>query len=339
MSKFKILFAWMLLLIGVGAYFVLSQVEAPLPQTEQAPILYGNKSQGDLKKTLVNAIDSAKSSVVLVVYTLTDRAIIAALNRKAEENIPVEIVVDGRASAQVAKRLNPKIKLLNRFGKGLMHLKILIRDQSQVWIGSANMTNDSLVMHGNLAIGVNSPPLAQFLTQHALTLKEDGITSPRDPASFIMGNQKMEIWLLPDYGRGVSYLKQLIHSATKTIRVAMFTWTRHDLALALVDMKKRGVDVQVCLDQYAANGTGSTVVKILKNGGIPVRVSVGTPLLHYKWMEIDNRTLVSGSANWTRSAFTQNDDCFIVLHHLNQDQQLTMENVWKVLQSETKLLN
>lgn len=339
MFKFKVLFMWLLVLVGLGAYFIMHQSEPQLPQTDQAPLIYGNQVQRGMGQSLVSAIDGAKQSVVLLVYTLTDRRIISALNRKAEENVPVEVVVDGKASSQVAGRLSPKIKLLKRFGEGLMHLKILIIDKRQVWLGSANMTSDSLHMHGNLMTAVDSPPLADALTLHALSLKPDGVTQARDPVAFLMGGQKMEFWFLPDYGRGVAYLKRLIHSAKKKIRVAMFTWTRHDLAHALVDMKKRGVDVEVALDQYAANGAGTSVVQILQKGGVPVRVSVGSPLLHYKWMEIDQEILVSGSANWTRSAFTKNDDCFIVLHHLNLEQQKTMENVWKVLQSDTRPVN
>lgn len=336
MFKFKVLFLWFLVLIGLGTLFVLEHKEARLPQTDQVPLLYGNQVQNDLGKSLVASIDQAKQSVLLLVYTLTDRRIIAALNRKAEQNIPVEVIVDGKASSQVEGRLNPKIKLLKRFGDGLMHLKILVIDQRQVWLGSANMTSDSLHMHGNLMTAVDSPPLAEAITAHAQLLKPDGITKPNGPYAFLLGGQKMEIWFLPDYGRAVSYIKQLIHGAKKTIRVAMFTWTRHDFAHALVDAKLQGVDVQVALDQYAANGAGATAVQILQRGGIPVRVSVGAPLLHYKWMEIDGEILVSGSANWTRSAFTQNDDCFIVLHSLTPEQQKTMDSVWKVLQSETR---
>lgn len=336
MYKFKVLFLCFLVLAGLATFFVLEHTEPRLPETNQTPLLYGNQVQNDMGKSLVTAIDQAKSSIILMVYTLTDRRIIAALNRKAEENIPVEVVVDGKASSQVEARLSPKIKLLKRFGNGLMHLKILVIDKQQVWLGSANMTSDSLHMHGNLMAAVMSPPLAEAITAHAESLQPDGITRAPTAAAFLLGGQKMEIWFLPDYGRAVNYLKQLIHSAKKTIRVAMFTWTRHDLAHALVDAKRSGVDVQVALDQYAAKGAGATVVQILQRGGIPVRVSSGTPLLHYKMMEIDEKILISGSANWTRSAFTQNDDCFIVLHSLTEEQRTTLENVWKVLQSETR---
>ena len=339
MFKFKVIFLWLLVLCGLGAAFVLHYAEPRLPQTDQVPILYGNQVQNDMGRSLVGAIDQAKHSVALMVYTLTDRRIIAALNRKAEENIPVEVVVDGKASSQVSGRLSPKVKLLKRFGDGIMHLKILVIDKRQVWLGSANMTSDSLHMHGNLMTAVDSPPLAEAIMAHAATLTPEGVTRSKAPMAFLMGEQKMELWFLPDYGNAISYLKQLIHGAKRTIRIAMFTWTRHDLAHALVDAKRKGVDVQVALDQYAAKGAGATAVQILQQGGIPVRVSVGGPLLHYKWMEIDGETLVSGSANWTRAAFTRNDDFFIVLHALTPEQQKTMENVWKVLQSDTRPAN
>lgn len=61
----------------------------------------------------------------------------------------------------------------------------------------------------------------------------------------------------------------------------------------------------------------------------------GGPLLHHKFLYVDNTTLVNGSANWTRDAFYKNDEIFLVIHNLDQVQQKQMENLWNVIIKES----
>lgn len=308
-----------------------------MPESNAPPEIYANHVQDDLGQALTHSIQQAQQSVWLMVYTLTDARILQALNQKAQEGIPVYVVVDGKASAKVQSRLNSRVQLIKRFGEGLMHLKILVIDQKQVWLGSANMTGDSLRMHGNLVMGMENPQMAAFIIEHAKNLRPEGEAHAPPPKTFIFPGQDLTLWFLPDQWPAINELKHLIRSAKKKVQIAMFTWTRYDLAREVVAAHERGIEVDVVLDHYAGRGTGAQVVQILKAGGIPVRFSQGTALLHYKCMLIDGETLVNGSANWTKAAFTQNDDCFIVLNNLTNTQKKTLENLWQVLKSESRL--
>jgi phosphatidylserine/phosphatidylglycerophosphate/cardiolipin synthase-like enzyme len=130
-------------------------------------------------------------------------------------------------------------------------------------------------------------------------------------------------------------LKKLIQGAQKSVRVAMFTWTRQDLAKTVINAAKRGVKTEVVIDHCAGKGAGAKIVKLLKDNNIDVYLSTGTPLLHHKFLYIDNKYLVNGSANWTKAAFTQNDDCFIVIHDLTDKQNEQMETLWNVILNES----
>jgi cardiolipin synthase len=92
--------------------------------------------------------------------------------------------------------------------------------------------------------------------------------------------------------------------------------------------------VEVVIDHYSGKGASAKIVKLLKEHHVPVRLSRGGPLLHYKFMYIDGKVLVNGSANWTKAAFTQNDDCFVVLHALTAGQRECMESLWQIIWSE-----
>ena len=216
-----------------------------------------------------------------------------------------------------------------------MHMKILVVDDVQVWIGSANMTTESLRMHGNLVVALNSPELASIINEKANSFPEEGRCAKCPSYDFIFKNQKLELWFLPSQENAVSRVANVIDGAKKTIKVAMFTWTRMDLAQAIVKASKRGVKAEVVVDHYSGKGAGASVVKYLKKNGIPVGMSAGGTLLHHKFLYVDGKVLVNGSTNWTKAAFDNlNDDCFVVLNDLNESQRKLMDKLWKVIKNE-----
>ncbi|MFQ5728882.1 MAG: phosphatidylserine/phosphatidylglycerophosphate/cardiolipin synthase family protein [Waddliaceae bacterium] len=312
--------------------------KARIPQPGAPAELYSTQTRDDLKLTFSQAINEAENSVLLIIYSLKDSKIIQALKKKSEERINVEVICDTEASRGVARKLGSKVKTSLCKGKGLMHQKILVIDNKKVWIGSANMTPTSLRWHNNLVTGLQSPKLAANIKEKAHIMIEEGRVRPVTTEDFNVGDQKAEMWFLPDNPTGAYRIRQLFRTAQKTIRIAMFTWTRLDFADDIVKAQKRGLDIQVAIDAQSGGGVSAKVVERLQNGGVPVRLSKGGPLLHYKFMVIDDRILVNGSANWTKAAFTQNDDCFIILYDLTEDQQQFLDNLWSVIREESTLL-
>jgi cardiolipin synthase A/B len=308
---------------------------ATLPTSNDPPLLYSNQCQDDLQLTLSSAIKQAKDSVLLMIYTLSDEKIIQGLKQKSEQGVKVKVVCDGKASPFVERKLGSKVDVIKRFGDGLMHLKILVIDQSQVWIGSANMTTESLKMHGNLILAIQSQALGKLMETKANQLPEEGKSISLPPEEFLIGGQKVEMWFLPSNSKPIDRLINLISLAKETISVAMFTWTRMDLAQAVVKAANKGVKVEVVLDQYAAKGASSKVAKFLQKNGIPTYYNRSGGLLHHKFLYVD-KTLVNGSANWTKAALDgANDDCFVILNDLSTLQQEQMNKLCKILKKES----
>jgi phosphatidylserine/phosphatidylglycerophosphate/cardiolipin synthase-like enzyme len=324
------------MLVFAGFLWATDAISKPeLPQQGMPGIFYSNQARNDLRHTMSQAIQEAKQSVVLIVYTLTDSAIIQALNDKSDQGVAVKVICDGRACPFMERKLKPAIQLIKRFGEGLMHLKLLVVDDAKVWIGSANMTNESLSMHGNLIAAFEHPDLAELVLTKSRGLPEEGRSVPAIPhQTFNFKDQSMEFWLLPDDRGAVERVKQIIRSAKKSIRVAMFTWTRFDFAQEIVAAAARGVKAEVILDHYSGKGVSSKVANYLKSNGILFGMSQGKALLHHKFMIIDDVLLVNGSANWTKAAFTTNDDCFFVLSEMTEQQLHKMNLIWDTLKSE-----
>lgn len=336
-KRFKsCMMSFMFALIGTIAFWIQEQHHEIRTPDSNTPIeLYANQINDDLSGTFSAAIDEAKQSVLFIIYSLTDDKIIECLRNQSTNGVNVKVICDAKASQRVYTKLGDKVDLTRRFGPGLMHQKILVIDEEKVWLGSANMTPDSLHMHGNLVTALHSSSLANKIHRKAETLKEEGTGLPSPHEDFMIGGQKIEMWFLPDNKQAVQRLKTLIQNAKKTIRVAMFAWTRHDLAKSVIDAANKGVNTEVVIDQNFGKGASAKIVKYLKDNKINVALSTGAPLLHHKFLYIDGETLVHGSANWTKAAFTQNDDCFIVMHDLTTQQHEQMENLWKVIKRES----
>jgi len=301
----------------------------------EVPALYANQTNDDLTVSFASGIAGAKESVLLIVYTLTDPTIIKALKKKSEEGVNVRVITDAMESPYVTSKLGSSLTMNRRFSKGRMHQKILVIDRKVSWIGSANMTSESLRMHGNLVNVIKSVPLAERIEAKALTMEMKANNSYFPHEEFSIGGQLVELWFLPDDPKAVQRIKDIILSAKESVRIAMFTWTRMDFAHAVIEAANRGVNVEVVMDGNQGKGASSRIVDLLKNSKVKVSLSRGKPLLHHKFLYIDQSMLVNGSANWTRDAFNKNDECFLVIHNLTQLQQQQMEALWKVISKES----
>ncbi len=302
--------------------------EFTIPKDGEPIVLYTNQNGGDLRFLYEDAINRAEKSILMMIYALNDQKIINALNYKADRGIPVTLIGDIEASAKAENRLSSKINYVKRDTDGIMHLKILVIDDKETWIGSANMTGESLRMHGNLVAVIASPSVAEVVKQKANSMINRTYFSGNSRHDFIVGGQKLELWFTPDETYGPKRIMDLIRDAKKQLQIAMFTWTRFDFAREVANAHRRGVTAEVILDRNSAQGAGQEVTDILLTANVPVFLSQGNALLHYKMMYIDENTLVNGSANWTRSAFYRNDDCFFILYDLNQNQKDVINQVW-----------
>jgi phosphatidylserine/phosphatidylglycerophosphate/cardiolipin synthase-like enzyme len=309
--------------------------QTPFSTSSDSIQFYSNQTEDNLTQLYLSSIQHAKQSITFSIYSLMNPQIIDALNQKIEEGIPVHIVCDAKASIGISRKL-PKASIVKRLSNGLMHQKILVVDEENIVLGSANMTTDSLNVHGNLVFAFHHPSLAKALKAKTLSMDEEGNSQKLMHCQTQAGNQQLELWILPDDQNAVSRVIQLLQSAKKTIKIAMFTWTRFDFTQELINAARRGVKVDIVIDRYSGKGASAKVVQMLGKAGIPVRLSTGQGLLHHKFAYIDDHTLINGSANWTQSAFKNNDDCFLVLTDLLPDQKRKMNQLWSVIYKKSE---
>ncbi len=294
-----------------------------LPNANQALLFYSNQTRQDLKLLFSHAFKKAQESIYMAMYALTDRHLITLLNERAKGGIATTILYD--PSATSALENNHFYAYPVHLSGALMHRKIVVIDGAQVFLGSANLTTQSLKMHDNLVVGFHHQELARFLK-----------TCPAPSFSFTIGKQEGELWLLPDLeGAALQRVLNLIQNAKKNIFLALFTLTHPALTEALIAAHQKGIDVRIAIDFYTARGASLQALKRLEQAGIPFYSSQGQQLLHHKWAWIDGSTLVFGSANWTQAAFTHNEDYFMILRHLSHKQKRQLKKIWNVIEKES----
>jgi hypothetical protein len=103
----------------------------------------------------------------------------------------------------------------------------------------------------------------------------------------------------------------LIDSAKDHVYFAMYEFTLRDIADALVNAKKRGVDVEGVVDsEESAKSYGRPIIGELIAAGIPVKTekhASGNGIMHIKALATE-KAYALGSYNWTASATTENDE-------------------------------
>ena len=311
---------YLFLIVCFSVWFVWKSLTPTLPVLGETPRLYSNQCQQDLTLTFLEAIRKAKQSIYLVMFGLSDPAILKALAKKMDDSVEPQVYYDTNGSPNLYRKLEGcEIHPIRQIG--FMHHKILIVDNEMVFLGSANMTTQSLRMHDNLVIGLSSKKIAAFLKQK--------VPYSTGHVRTLVGGQDIDLWILPDpNGNALAELKKNLRKAHRSIRVAIFTFTHPTLADELLMAQKRGIAVTVVIDTHSGLGASSKTIGVLKKAGIKVLFSQGVQLLHHKFVLVDDQTLIAGSANWTKAAFTKNSDCLVILHNLTQEQKSFMNYLW-----------
>ncbi len=108
-----------------------------------------------------------------------------------------------------------------------------------------------------------------------------------------------------------SELAQL-ETATRTVDVAMYSFTDRYLAEELATLARKGVRVRVYRDReqfsQEMQSNGMTTTGILLAAGVEVRVKGAKDLMHLKSYSIDGRLLRTGSANWSPTGLKRQDN-------------------------------
>ncbi len=108
-----------------------------------------------------------------------------------------------------------------------------------------------------------------------------------------------------------------INSAQHQVLVQAFSFTHLKIAEALIEAKRRGVDVKVIADKDQTHRIPTSVIARIVAGGVPVFIDSDHTSAHNKIMVIDagspGAALITGSFNFTQAAQHKNAENVLVV--------------------------
>jgi phosphatidylserine/phosphatidylglycerophosphate/cardiolipin synthase-like enzyme len=121
----------------------------------------------------------------------------------------------------------------------------------------------------------------------------------------------VRVYFSPKGGCTEAIVKE-IGAARSEILVQAYSFTSAPIAKALVEAKKRGIQVIAILDE--SNETGKySGASFLANAGVPVWIDYKPAIAHSKIMILDKTTIITGSFNFTKAAEEKNAENLLIL--------------------------
>ncbi len=224
-----------------------------------------------------------------------------------------------------------------------------------------DITNSETLGNSNNLLKIDSPELAAIFTNEFNIMWGDGVGGNKDskfglqkplrsPQQIILGDSKITVnfspasqtqpWIQTSNGLIGSHLKL----ATKSVDTALFVFSEQRLADILETRHNQKVKIRSLIDKdfaYRPYSEGLDMMGFALSNKCKYELdnrpwqnpitTVAIPtlakgdLLHHKFGIIDNKTVITGSHNWSEAANSNNDETLLVIENSQVAAHFTQE--------------
>ncbi|OAA31250.1 hypothetical protein AT15_07065 [Kosmotoga arenicorallina S304] len=287
MSSIKILLTFLVLFFGISLY--------------SSTIEYYSSEKYSLSESVIQLLDTAESTVLFVSYSLDETKVIDKLNELVKRGIYVEGIVD---NSSIFRSLSHDLlfKLECDNSQALIHAKFMIIDGHYAVVSTGNLTHGGLSEDSNILLCFKSEEVALGLMNFYQAIKK-GERAP----DFQVENAYF--YLTPHENIDEIILKKL-QSAKREIFFLIYAFTDPRFLTVFKYMASKGIDVKGVVDDW--NISSSYLYKYF-SPGLGLRFNKEKWLLHDKTLIIDRRFIITGSANFTKSAWSKNRELVVII--------------------------
>ena len=276
---------------------------------------------GGIDGPLAAAIDSAKLSVDVAVYSLSLNSIRDALLNAHDRGVRVRMVMesDNLDRSDPQKLIEAGIPILGDRREGLMHNKFVVIDNSEVWTGSANFTDSGAYEDNNNLIRIRSVKLAENFTREfeEMFIDDkfgDNIVSETPNPRVTIDGTPVDTYFSPDDGVQAIFV-DIVNTAQESIYFMAFSFTADPIGEAVRDRAEDGVTVAGVMDTEQVNSNIGTEFDAFNQAGLDVYRDNTDGQMHHKVMIVDESIVIFGSYNFTNSAEERNDETLLVIYN------------------------
>lgn len=256
-----------------------------------------------------DAIKSARKSVHLEMYHITDKAVISALSSKAKQsNIDLRVIVDGQLKGGYQKAFDE----LSQAGVNvrasskafsITHTKAMVIDDQSAFVTAINMTNTAT---NTRDFGIVTPD-SNIISELDAVFEADWANAEDDGDNTPNLTDNNLAWSPND---STEQLTKLIGSATQTLDIEVENLTSDDIVNAFNQAAARGVNVRLIVPECSLGNSLLNYPAIAKLNGVSVHVehngsSMDQPYMHSKMMVADGKRIYIGSINFSYNSLTK----------------------------------
>ena len=274
----------------------------------------------EMCKEILNNINSAKTSIDFAIYGYSSvPSIENAIKNAKARGVKIRLVYDIDATDNnIYPNTNDLVKLvantkndsLSKEKSAIMHNKFYIFDNKIVITGSANLSHtDMSGYNSNAIIVIKSAEVANIYTEEFNQMYEGKFHSNK-----ILTENTSGIYFSPQNKTIQNTILPLIRNSKNYIYIPAFLISHKEMVSELIQAKNRGVDVRIITDALNAS-TKYSKVRELRAAGMPVKIENYAGKMHSKTMIIDDKYLILGSMNFSKSGESKNDENLIVLEN------------------------
>jgi len=281
--------------------------------------------KGSVAEKLIEHIDNAQRSIHIAAFEFDLEPVADALITARERGVEVHWVTDDEYGIQAdedeGNDLFPKLEKAGVEVKAddrsaLMHNKFWIFDGETVWTGSTNVTSNGIFRNNNNVLVIDSREAAEMYEREfdEMWAGEFGPTSTstlEEQNANIDGTPIQVLFAAED--EVISNLIPLVAGAQDSIRFMAFSFTHDELGQAVQERAKAGVDVKGIFEKRGSAVEYCELCALLYCVGADVRQDGNPRTFHHKVFVIDDKTVITGSLNFSDNADNSNDENVVIV--------------------------
>lgn len=278
-------------------------------------------------KRFIRFVNETKKTLDICIYQIDSSDITDAIINAYKRGVKVRMVIDSDTNnTEAMKRIREAgIPVVDDNGRGAyMHNKFIISDNSWVWTGSYNLTNNASWKHNDNVIKINSRYMSEnYLAEfeEMFINKKFGRTSPNNikHRTIHVSSDKTVTTLFSPEDDVIGAILKEIGKAKKSIKFMGFSFTHDGLANAIIDKAKKNVQITGIFEYLGSNAPASAYGKLITEGDKNIKIYVKKPLqsqalMHHKVFIIDDKITITGSFNFSKNASLDNDENILIIN-------------------------
>jgi phosphatidylserine/phosphatidylglycerophosphate/cardiolipin synthase-like enzyme len=289
-----------------------------------------DQTNNGIDRYVTPVLNDAKKTIDVTSFDLNLPSVVNALVDAKKRGVAVRVVTDETNGTQTLKAsdspsgqqedtlkvfADAKIPVVDGGrSNGLMHNKIMLVDGATLFMGSWNMSyNDTFRNNNNLLKITDKTLIANYQAKfnELFVDKRFGTKAKvgaQTPQTTIDGTPVANYFSPVD--KVIEKLVAQVNGAEHSIKFMAFTYTQKDLANAMIARQKAGVPVQGVIENRGAS-QGSAPA--LYCGKVSAKLDGNKYTMHHKVIIIDDKTVITGSFNFTQTANDANDDNALII--------------------------